>query len=82
MAIELSRDSAANVHTNHPEKKLSPREIEVVQLLALGFSYAQIAELLDITINTLKTHIRRAYHKLNVHNRTQAVLAARRYGFI
>ena len=63
-------------------QKPSPREIEVLDLLAYGYSYAQIAQQLGITENTLKTHIRRAYGKLKVHNRTQAVLAARQHDFL
>ena len=58
---------------------LSPREREVVSQLAQGYSYAQIAAQLNISENTLKTHIKRIYRKLNVHNRTQAVLAAQEH---
>ena len=81
MAIEPQRDPSPNAEAEKVAKKLTPREIEVMQLLALGFSYAQIADLLDVTVNTLKTHIRRAYRKLQVHNRIQAVQAARRQGY-
>lgn len=55
---------------------LSPKEQEVIALLAKGHSYSEIAALLSISENTLKTHIKRIYKKLNVRNRTQAVLAA------
>ena len=58
---------------------LSPREREVVSHLAQGFSYAQIADRLEISENTLKTHIKRIYGKLRVHNRTQAVLEAQKH---
>lgn len=61
-----------------PVTHLSPREREVVRQLARGYSYAQIAAQLDISINTLKTHIKRIYSKLDVHNRTQAVLTAQK----
>lgn len=56
---------------------LTPRELEVITQLALGHSYAQIAARLKISENTLKTHIKRIYRKLHVHNRTQAILAVR-----
>lgn len=62
--------------------KLSPREREVVSWLAQGYSYAQIAAQLDISENTLKTHIKRIYSKLGVHNRTQAVLTAQKLNLI
>lgn len=55
---------------------LTPRESEILQLLADGLAYAQISGRLVITENTLKTHIKRIYSKLHVNNRTQAVLAA------
>ena len=63
-------------------KKLTPREVEVLEQLAYGYSYAQVAQKLGITENTLKTHIKRAYSKLKVCNRTQAVLVARQHGFL
>lgn len=61
---------------------LTPREQEVITHLAQGHSYAQISEQLEITENTLKTHIKRIYRKLNVHNRTQAILATQKLGLI
>ena len=61
---------------------LTPREIEILQLLAEGLSYAQISETLTITNNTLKTHIKRIYSKLNVHNRVQAISAGRDAGIL
>ena len=70
--------TAAKRSTTH----LTPREREVVTLLAEGYSYAQIAGQLGISENTLKTHIKRIYSKLKVHNRTQAVLSAQRQSLI
>jgi len=53
--------------------QLSPREIEILRLLSTGCSYKQIAEELDGSINTVRTHIKRIYEKLHAHNRTEAV---------
>lgn len=61
---------------------LTPRELEILQLLAEGLSYAQITDRLVITENTLKTHIKRIYSKLHVNNRMQAVLAAQDLGIL
>jgi LuxR family maltose regulon positive regulatory protein len=61
---------------------LTPRELEVVALLSEGLTYAQIQNRLTITENTLKTHIKRIYSKLHVHNRVQAVLTAQEKGLI
>ena len=52
---------------------LSPREGEVLELLAHGFLYKEIAESLQISIPTVNTYIRRIYEKLHVRSRSQAV---------
>jgi DNA-binding NarL/FixJ family response regulator len=53
---------------------LSEREREVLQLLAEGSLYKEIASRLSISIDTVRTHIRKIYEKLHVHSRTEAVL--------
>jgi DNA-binding NarL/FixJ family response regulator len=52
---------------------LSHRELEVLRLLAQGFLYKEIAERLQVTIPTVSTYIRRAYEKLHVRSRGQAI---------
>src|SRR5580658_9747742 len=52
---------------------LSPREREVIELLARGFSYKEIADKLGIGMPTVNTHIHRTYEKLHVQSRGQAV---------
>jgi DNA-binding NarL/FixJ family response regulator len=52
---------------------LSPREKEVLDYLAKGFLYKEIAEALGIGYDTVHTHIRRVYEKLHVRSRAQAV---------
>ena len=52
---------------------LSPREQEVLEMLARGFFYKEIAEALSISIRTVDCYIRRIYEKLHVHSRSQAV---------
>jgi DNA-binding NarL/FixJ family response regulator len=52
---------------------LSPREREVLDMLAHGFLYKEIAEALKISIRTVDTYIRRIYEKLHVRSRSQAV---------
>jgi DNA-binding CsgD family transcriptional regulator len=56
---------------------LSPRELEIVRLTAVGYSNREIAERLIITILTVKKHLEHIYNKLDVHNRTQMVAVAR-----
>ena len=61
---------------------LSPREREVLQLLADGLGVAQISRRLYISESTTKTHIAKLYDKLGAGNRAQALMAALRAGFI
>jgi DNA-binding NarL/FixJ family response regulator len=55
------------------EAALSPREKEVLDCLAQGFLYKEIAEKLGISYETVHTYIRRIYEKLQVRTRTEAV---------
>jgi len=52
---------------------LSPREREVLELLARGLLYKEISDTLHISVPTVNTHIRRIYEKLHVRSRSQAV---------
>ena len=61
---------------------LSPREIQVLQLLADGHSYKTAASTLDLSIDTLRFHIRNIYEKLHVHSKSEAVLKAFRTGLV
>jgi DNA-binding CsgD family transcriptional regulator len=61
---------------------LSPREYEVLQLLALGQSNTDIAENLFLSVSTVKTHIYNLYSKMEVKSRTQAIEKAKRLQLI
>ncbi len=54
--------------------ELSHRELEVLQALAQGLAYKQIAEQLNVSIHTVRNYIRRVYEKLHVRSRTEAVV--------
>ncbi|MBL0916736.1 MAG: response regulator transcription factor [Sphingopyxis sp.] len=56
---------------------LSARECEVLEMLAAGHANKVIARQLDISPNTVKTHVARVYEKLSVASRTQAIQKAR-----
>lgn len=56
------------------DKKLSKREIEIVDVIRLGMSNKMIGKLLKISPTTVKTHIENICRKLNVNNRTQIAL--------
>jgi len=62
---------------NAPSKlidSLTEREGEILQLLAEGIADKEIAQKLTVSFQTIRTHLRNIYRKLNVHNRTEAVL--------
>lgn len=53
--------------------KFSKRELEILPLLSKGLTNKEIAKLLEISPNTIKTHLKNLYEKLESENRTQAV---------
>ena len=62
--------------------ELSPRELEVLSCLVEGLSYKQVAAELFISIDTVRSHIRRLYRKLRVHSVAEAVSSAIRNGIV
>lgn len=54
--------------------ELSHRELEVLQALAEGLTYKQIADQINVSIHTVRNYIRRVYEKLHVRSRTEAVV--------
>jgi DNA-binding NarL/FixJ family response regulator len=61
---------------------LTLRQLEVIGMLGRGFSNKEIARALDVAERTVKAHVSAVFEALNVRNRTQAVLAAQRRGFL
>jgi LuxR family maltose regulon positive regulatory protein len=59
---------------------LSERELEVLQLVAGGLTNQEIASRLFLALNTVKSHSRNIYGKLDVHSRTQAIARAQALG--
>ena len=56
------------------ERKLSSRELEVLEMAALGLTNAEIAVRLAITVHAIKFHLASVYRKLGVGNRTEAAV--------
>ena len=63
-------------------KSLSAREISIIQLAAKGFSNLEVAEMLGISVNSVKTHFRHIFEKMDVSDRTEAVTLAISRGII
>ncbi len=61
---------------------LTSREQEILELLAEGQANKEIAEKLFVSIDTVKTHLKNIYHKLEVNSRLQAVAKANSIGFV
>jgi two-component system, NarL family, nitrate/nitrite response regulator NarL len=61
---------------------LTLRQLEVIEMLGRGFSNKEIARALDVAERTVKAHVSAVFEALIVKNRTQAVLAAHRRGFL
>ena len=61
---------------------LSEREIEIVRLVAKGFSNDELAERLHLSPDTIKVHLRHIYEKLGVESRVEAVTEAMRTGLV
>jgi DNA-binding NarL/FixJ family response regulator len=69
-------------NTLHPITELTPREREVLQLLAQGLPNKTIAQRLDISDHTVKFHVNAIMTKLGAQSRTEAVVRATRLGLI
>ncbi|MCV2367929.1 response regulator transcription factor [Roseateles oligotrophus] len=72
---------APRVATQQTEA-LSPRESEVLNLVARGFTYLESAQKMGILHSTVQSHVRNIYGKLDVHNKTEAVFEARQLGLL
>lgn len=77
MSSSIARKVVASFRKAQPVAEnnlhLSPREQAVLDCLAKGLTYKQIADQMEISIDTIRTYLRRVYEKLHVQSRTEAV---------
>jgi DNA-binding NarL/FixJ family response regulator len=78
-AVPVVSESTANASG---DVVLTPRETQVLQLFAKGFSYAEVAQHLGVSLATVQSHVRGIYGKLEVHSRSEAVFEAAARGLI
>jgi DNA-binding NarL/FixJ family response regulator len=80
--VEIAQNSAEPKPELLEKYRLSKREYEVLALIAQGFSNQEIAEMLFVSLNTIKTHSSNVFLKLDVKRRTQAVQKAKEIGLL
>lgn len=77
MSLAIARMVVASVQQKKANaqlmESLTPREHELVQLLADGYRYKEIADKLSLSVETVRSYIRAIYSKLQVHSRTEAL---------
>jgi len=78
----VSPPMAARLAEHTPRVALSPRELQVLQLIAKGLRNKEIGAKLEIAEDTVKIHIKNIFGKLEVIDRTEAVVMASQRGFI
>jgi DNA-binding NarL/FixJ family response regulator len=81
MSMQIARKVVEHFHTAPPSpnvQNLTPREREILELLARGSMYKEISAQLGISLPTVRTHLRHIYEKLHVQTRTEA--AAKFFG--
>jgi DNA-binding NarL/FixJ family response regulator len=86
MSSDVARRVLALVREVAPprasEHELTPRELDVLRALAEGHSYKTAARALDLSIDTVRFHVRAIYAKLHVHSKSEAVMQALRRGLV
>jgi PAS domain S-box-containing protein len=64
----------------HP--RLTPRQREILELIASGLSTSEIAKELTLSTETVRNHLRKVFEELHVHTRVEAIVAAQRFGLL
>lgn len=84
LAIETEVDKKIKAHDQHPDlhEELTAREYDILYLLAKGYDNQTIADELFISLKTVKTHVSNILAKLEVDDRTQAVVYAFRHHLV
>ena len=65
-----------------PQARLTPRQREVLELIAAGYATSEIAARFTLSPDTIRNHLRNVFRELRVHTRLEAIAAARRLGLL
>ncbi len=82
LAVKKAPETAQDTDSHEPQPHLTPREIEILRLLARGMAAKAIAHDLTITENTARNHIQSIISKFGAHSQLEAVLYAQRHRLI
>jgi PAS domain S-box-containing protein len=80
--LEASQAAGQQDDDDDPAGRLTPRELEVLRLLATGLGNAKIAEVMGISATTVRNHIDHVLTKLGVHSKLEAVVYAARHRIV
>jgi PAS domain S-box-containing protein len=81
LAFDVRRPPSEPIHLKR-DPRLTPRQREILDLIAAGLSTADVASELTLSAETVRNHLRGVFSELEVHTRPQAVAAARRLGLL
>jgi LuxR family transcriptional regulator, maltose regulon positive regulatory protein len=81
LAFDVRRPPSASI-VLEPQPQLTPRQREVLELIAAGLSTSEIASKLTVSPETVRNHLRSVFSELNVHTRLEAIVAAQRVGLL
>ena len=74
-----SQKIESDSENNYPVELLTKRELEVLSYISIGLLDKEIADKLNISVTTVRTHCRNIYKKLGINNRTEAAKIAGKY---
>jgi LuxR family maltose regulon positive regulatory protein len=80
--LDIERQSVSSIPPKRAGEKLSEREQDVLRLLPSSLSSTDMAAELSISVNTLRTHLKNIYAKLNAHSRYEAIERAKEIGLL
>jgi PAS domain S-box-containing protein len=81
LAFDARRPASALIGLE-PQARLTPRQSEILSLIAAGLSTSEIATQLTISRETVRNHLRSLFSELHVHTRLEAIAAAQRLGLL